>query len=62
MDKDLEMQAMKAYLIHKQVFENWTFGKPVDAWLDDNSDLCVKYADGTWFHYRDLDTKAPEWW
>ena len=43
---------------HKQAFENWENGEPVKAWWDSNSNLCIEYENGKWWHYNE----KGEWW
>jgi hypothetical protein len=35
---------------------NWT--KMSEAWRDESGTLCVRYADGNWWHYSEKGT----WW
>lgn len=55
---ELVKQAMEA---HKKAFENWTKGKPVEEWVDDDGNICIKYQDGTWYHYKKVNNYW-EWW
>lgn len=45
------------YQNHKAKTEEWTHGKPVKAWLDDNKVLCIQYEDSNWWHYDN-----GKWW
>lgn len=45
-------EVMKVFNDHKAYFENWHYGDPVESWRDRYGNLCVRYASGTWFHYR----------
>lgn len=49
------------YECHKLIFENWTHGKPVKSWTDENGNLCIMYEDGEWWHYREKNGEL-EWW
>lgn len=51
-----------AYQRHREAFENWNEGEPVEAWFDDDNNVCVKYQSGKWWHYKDLDLPFPSWW
>lgn len=55
------------YEQHKAVWEKWDKGEPVDHWRDDEGNMCIRYANGEWFHYRinpGAEGEAPflEWW
>ena len=42
-------------------YKRWTHGEPVEIWRDEYEFLCVRYADGNWWHYRQTET-GYEWW
>ena len=48
---------------HKNAVENWYFGEVVKIW-EENGILCIKYSNGTWFHYRknNKNNNCIEWW
>ena len=43
---------------HKSAWENWENGEPVKVWWDSNSNLCIEYENGKWWHYNE----KGEWW
>ena len=49
---------------HRRVFEHDKLGDVAEVWYDDDGILCIKYANGDWYHYKcDKDTKYNlEWW
>lgn len=46
---------------HRTAHRQWTHGEPVEIWRDEYEFLCVRYADGSWWHYRQTET-GYEWW
>lgn len=46
---------------HRTAHRRWTHGEPVEIWRDEYEFLCVKYTDGSWWHYRQTET-GYEWW
>lgn len=46
---------------HRNAFEEWTDGEPVETWTDENGILCIKYKSGKWWHYREK-KGSIEWW
>lgn len=52
----------RAYREHKEAFENWEEGKPVDSWEEDGCDICIRYESGKFWHYKDLDLPFITWW
>lgn len=54
--------AEMAYQRHKESFEKWEEGEPVKAWFEDGCEICVEYANGKWWHYKDLELPFPTWW
>lgn len=48
------------FQIHGQQSGKW-HGEPIRWWRDENENLCIKYADGRWWHYKETDT-GLEWW
>lgn len=56
------MQNIQEYVIaHQQACEVWEHGQMVDHWLDEAGNLCIRYEDGKWWHYRMID-EVVEWW
>lgn len=51
-----------AFRRHKEDIRDWKYGEPVNAWYDDDGNLCVEYSSGKCFHYKDLDLPFPSWW
>lgn len=60
--KKLAELAELAYQRHKKEFEEWQEGEPVKAWYDADGNVCVEYASGKYWHYKDLDLPFPTWW
>lgn len=58
--RDME-KANRYYQDHRQQSGKWTHGEPMRWWRDENEILCIKYADGSWWHYKETDT-GLEWW
>lgn len=54
--------AWKVYRIHKEKVGSWKEGQPVKSWMDEDSNLCVAYESGKWWHYTCKDGKTLEWW
>lgn len=65
--KELELNADERIFIslaisaHRMAHRRWTHGEPVEIWRDEYEFLCVKYEDGSWWHYRQTET-GYEWW
>jgi hypothetical protein len=55
----LELTAHKAYKAHSTACEVWNNGEIAETWLDDNHVLCIRYKNGSWWHY-DMN-KDGEW-
>lgn len=49
------------YCNHRQQCGEWKHGEPQRCWIDENDNLCIKYYDGRWWHYKENDT-GLEWW
>lgn len=62
MSKQQEKLAELAFRRHKEDIRDWQDGEPVNAWYDENGNLCVEYASGKCWHYKDLDLPFPTWW
>ena len=54
----MEKLTAKYYDRHKQAFENWSEGEPVNVWFDSDNNLCIEYESGNWWHYNE----NCEWW
>lgn len=54
-------RARACYTVHQGACEQWTHGEPVEVWRDENHILCIRYADGNWWHYVFKPT-GLEWW
>lgn len=48
-----------AFRLHKQDVKDWQDGEPVNAWYDNDGNLCVEYSSGKCWHYKDLDLPFP---
>lgn len=51
----------KCALVHMAACEEWNHGPAADSWRDDDGNLCIQYADGSWWHYRAAED-GIEWW
>lgn len=51
----------RAVTAHCTAHKHWTHGEPVEIWRDECEFLCVKYMDGSWWHYRQTES-GFEWW
>lgn len=51
MTETMNERARACYTVHRGACENWTHGEPAEVWRDENRVLCIRYADGSWFHY-----------
>lgn len=49
------------YHAHKNAFENWQEGIPVDDWVDKDGNVCIEYISGNWWHYK-LENNKVIWW
>lgn len=49
------------FQMHGQQSGKWPHGEPIRWWRDKNENLCIKYADGRWWHYKETNT-GLEWW
>lgn len=57
-----DMERANIYFqMHGQQSGKWPHGEPIRWWRDENEDFCIKYADGSWWHYKETDT-GLEWW
>jgi hypothetical protein len=43
---------------HKKACETWENGDISKVWVDSNKNICIKYANGKWWHYNE----KGEWW
>lgn len=46
---------------HKAAFEDWPCGEMQKAWVDENGNLCIRYEDGTHYHYKE-ENGSIIWW
>lgn len=61
-DTQRDMEKVNIYFqMHGQQSGKWPHGKPIRWWRDENENLCIKYADGRWWHYKETNT-GLEWW
>lgn len=56
--KEMEKLAISLSESHKKTFDEWTYGKIKKVWFDSDSNLCIEYESGNWWHYND----HGEWW
>lgn len=61
MDKELLLIANQLYKIHKKTWESWPYEDIKKIWKDERGNICVKYKNGTWFHYSRKNGHL-EWW
>ena len=54
----LEQKAIEYYNNHKSCFETWQEGNIKKIWLDKDSNLCIEYESGRYWHYNE----SGEWW
>lgn len=47
MNETTTERARACYIVHQGACEQWTHGKPVDIWRDENHILCIKYMDSS---------------
>lgn len=47
---------------HMAAFEDWPHGKPVESWIDENGDLCIRYESHNRWHYKETEDGNIEWW
>lgn len=60
MERWQEFLAVAYYVTHKQACETWTHGDIAHVWYNTDN-LCIRYADGQWWHYRQ-GAYGLEWW
>lgn len=54
-------EVQEAFTTHQSAWDQWPYGLPQTAWLDDSGNLCIKYESDDWFHYRQ-ENGSLEWW
>lgn len=52
MTEIIDNRSLACYTVHQGACEQWTHGEPVEVWRDENHILCIRYADGNWWHYH----------
>lgn len=55
---ETEQLVIQAFESHKKVFEEWKEGEIEKVWFDSDSNLCIEYQSGNWWHYN----QQGEWW
>lgn len=61
-DTQRDMEKVNIFFqMHGQQSGKWSHGEPVRWWRDENEVLCIKYADGRWWHYKES-SDGLEWW
>lgn len=58
LSKTVEKIAKSCFEHHKQSLENWGYGNISKIWFDNDSNICIEYETGKWFHYN----SRGEWW
>lgn len=61
LNADERIVLLHAVNAHYMAHKRWTHGDPVEIWRDEYEFLCVRYEDGSWWHYRQTET-GYEWW
>lgn len=46
---------------HRKASGTWTHGEPEHCWTDKDGCFCIRYEDGSWWHYKETDG-ILEWW
>lgn len=59
--KGLEAIAESCYLAHSSKCNIWQHGNIKECWFDEDGNVCVKYEDGAWWHYK-CDGTEWKWW
>ena len=57
----LEAKARKYSEQHRKAFENNKLGIIKQIGTDEDGNICIKYSNGQWYHYRERDGHL-EWW
>lgn len=61
--EDMDPDVQRVFADHKLAFEKWPHGEPIDHWYDDNGNLCVRYRNGEWWHYKGFEENQEiTWW
>ena len=56
--KGMEKLAISLSESHKKTLDKWTYGEIKKVWFDSDSNLCIEYESGNWWHYNN----HGEWW
>lgn len=51
----------KCYHKHRDAAGTWEHGFPEKSWIDGDGNLCIRYLDGKWWHYKESNGEI-EWW
>ena len=54
----MEQLATQAFESHKKASGEWKEGGIEKVWFDSDSNICVEYQSGNWWHYNG----QGEWW
>lgn len=54
----MEELAVEMSKKHCQACKDWKEGGITKVWFDKNSNLCIEYESGKWWHYN----QNREWW
>ena len=57
----LKAKAQKYSEIHRAAFEVDKLGIIKQVGTDEDGNVCIKYSNGQWFHYRMVNDQL-EWW
>lgn len=57
----LDAIAEKCYEDHAAKCNVWQHGTIKESWFDQDGNVCVKYEDDAWWHYKYHGTDL-EWW
>ena len=57
-----DMAVRACWEAHRAACEGWQEGEPVEAWREDGGVLCIRYASGRWWHYRETSSGGLEWY
>lgn len=56
--KRMEQLATQSFETHKKSFREWEEGDIKKVWFDSDSNICIEYQSGNWWHYNE----QGEWW
>lgn len=57
----IDRDIIESYVVqHMNACEVWEHGSVKEIWIQDG-ELCIRYQDDTWYHYRET-ANGLEWW